>query len=54
MWTYCGTVIDAWSAVEYTTTSSKRIFEPVPTCMRSPEEALNWLFGFSRGGAGRT
>lgn len=44
-WTHRGTAIDAWSAVEYAGTSSRRMFEPVPTRMRSPREALDWLLG---------
>jgi hypothetical protein len=45
-WTHRGAVIDTWSAVEYAGAAwSPRMFHPVPACMRSPAEALSWLFG---------
>jgi len=45
IWTYRGTVIDTWSAVEYSRSSPKRIFATVPAHIRSPKDALHWLFG---------
>lgn len=49
-WTYRGTAIDAWAAVEYTTPTMPglRIFKTVPTELRTPLDALERLYNEMR------
>jgi hypothetical protein len=44
-WSYRGSVIDAWAAVEFPTRGGGRSFHCVPSHVRTPKEALAWLFG---------
>lgn len=47
-WSYRGAVIDSWAAVEFPGQSGVRSFRCVPAHLRTPEEALGWLFGSPR------
>lgn len=42
-WTYRGSVIDVWAAIESTTPDGVRIFQYAPTHLRNPAEALAWF-----------
>lgn len=44
-WSYRGSIIDTWAAVEFPTGVGVRSFRCVPAHLRTPEEALAWLFG---------
>jgi hypothetical protein len=44
-WSYLGSVIDTWTAVEFPTRGGGRSFHCVPAHLRTPKEALAWLFG---------
>lgn len=47
-WSYRGSIIDTWAAVEFPTGVGVRSFRCVPAHLRTPKEALAWLFGRPR------
>jgi hypothetical protein len=44
-WSYRGAVIDTWAAIEFPAEGGARALRCIPTHLRTPEEALAWLFG---------
>lgn len=51
-WSHRGSIIDTWVAVEFPTEGGEYSFRCVPANLRTPSEALAWLFGPPRS-AGR-
>lgn len=43
-WSYRGAVIDTWAAIEFPIRGGVRSFRCVPAHLRTPREALAWLF----------
>jgi hypothetical protein len=52
-WSYRGAVIDSWAAIEFPVEGGTRSLRCIPTCLSTPKEALEWLFGYPRAAAER-